>query len=63
VPWLPARVVSARVTERKRLHGKTFVFLDGGLNVHNPGVGLGRFFLKYGFFIYYKRTPRESRIH
>jgi len=34
----------ARVTERKRLHGETFVFIDGGLNVHNPGVSLGRFF-------------------
>lgn len=34
----------ARVIERKSLHGKTFIFLDGGLNVHNPGNGLGRFF-------------------
>lgn len=33
-----------RVTDRKRLHGETFIFLDGGINVHNPGVGLGRFF-------------------
>ncbi len=39
----------ARVVERKHLHGETFVFLDGGLNVHNPGVGLGRFF---------RRNPR-----
>ena len=34
----------ARVIDRKRLHDETFIFLDGGLNVHNPGVGLGRFF-------------------
>lgn len=34
----------ARVIERKRLHGATYIFLDGGLNTHNPGVGLGRFF-------------------
>ncbi|MEN8220478.1 MAG: hypothetical protein ABFS56_29840 [Pseudomonadota bacterium] len=40
----------ARVTDKKRLHEKTFVFLDGGLNVHNPGVGLGIFFRS-------KRTP------
>jgi diaminopimelate decarboxylase len=33
----------ARVIDRKQLHGETFVFLDGGLNVHNPGVGLGGF--------------------
>lgn len=33
----------ARVVDRKELHGETFVFLDGGLNVHNPGVGLGGF--------------------
>ena len=36
----------ARVTDTKELHGKTFVFLDGGLGTHNPGVGLGRFFRK-----------------
>lgn len=39
----------ARVLDRKQLHGETFIFLDGGLNVHNPGVGLGRFF---------RRNPR-----
>lgn len=33
----------ARVIDRKQLHGETFIFLDGGLNVHNPGVGLGGF--------------------
>jgi diaminopimelate decarboxylase len=34
----------ARVLDRKTLNGRTFVMLDGGLNAHNPGVGLGRFF-------------------
>ena len=33
----------ARVIDRKQLHGETFIFLDGGLNAHNPGVGLGGF--------------------
>lgn len=32
-----------RVIDKKQLDGETFVFLDGGLNVHNPGVGLGDF--------------------
>ena len=34
----------ARVTETKNLHRKSFAFLDGGLNAHNPGIGLGRLF-------------------
>ena len=33
-----------RVLERKERQGKKFIFLDGGLNVHNPGIGVGRFF-------------------
>jgi diaminopimelate decarboxylase len=33
-----------RVTEKKRLNGKTFVFLDGGLGVHNPGIGSGNIY-------------------
>lgn len=33
----------ARVIDRKWLHGESFIFLDGGLNVHNPGLGLGGF--------------------
>jgi len=49
----------ARVTERKRLHGKTFVFLDGGLNVHNPGVGLGRFFRSNPVFFFVTAAPEE----
>jgi diaminopimelate decarboxylase len=50
----------ARVTERKCLHGKTFVFLDGGLNVHNPGVGLGRFFRSNPVFLFITATPDDS---
>jgi diaminopimelate decarboxylase len=34
----------ARVTEKKRLNGKSFVFLDGGLGVHNPGIGRGNIY-------------------
>ncbi len=34
----------ARVLERKQLNGRTYIMLDGGLNAHNPGVGLGRIF-------------------
>lgn len=42
----------ARVLERKELHGKTFIFLDGGLNVHNPGVGFGRFLRGHPGFLF-----------
>jgi diaminopimelate decarboxylase len=38
----PSGYFVAQVLEKKRLHNKVFVFLDGGLNVHNPGLGLGR---------------------
>lgn len=31
-----------RVLDCKRLNGRDYVMLDGGLNAHNPGVGLGR---------------------
>jgi diaminopimelate decarboxylase len=34
----------ARVTEKKQLNGKSFVFLDGGLGVHNPGIGRGNIY-------------------
>jgi diaminopimelate decarboxylase len=47
----------ARVAERKRLHGETFIFLDGGLNVHNPGVGLGRFFRRNPQFCFITDNP------
>jgi len=50
----------ARVTEKKRLHGKTFIFLDGGLNVHNPGVGLGKFFRSNPVFLFITSAPNDS---
>ena len=40
----------SRITETKNLHDKTFVFLNGGLGVHNPRVGLCRFFRKNSRF-------------
>ncbi len=33
-----------RVVDRKEMSGRVFVFVDGGLHVHNPGLALGRFF-------------------
>lgn len=33
-----------RVVDRKEKSGRVFVFVDGGLHVHNPGLALGRFF-------------------
>lgn len=51
----------ASVTERKQLHGKTFIFLDGGLNVHNPGVGLGRFFRGSPKFSFFPVAPEQDR--
>lgn len=42
----------SRVTEVKQLHGKTFVFLDGGLNVHNPGIGIGRILRSNPIFMF-----------
>ncbi|MEN8220605.1 MAG: hypothetical protein ABFS56_30490 [Pseudomonadota bacterium] len=50
----------ARVTERKRLYEKTFVFLNGGLNAHNPGVGLGRFFRSNPVFLFITSAPNDS---
>lgn len=52
----------SRVTEIKRLHDKTFVFLDGGINTHNPGVGLGRIFRSNPRFLFVTRTGSEPRI-
>ena len=51
----------SRVTEVKQLHGKTFVFLDGGLNNHNPGVGLGRFLRSNPRFLFVTQTESERR--
>lgn len=52
----------SRVTEVKQLHGKTFVFLDGGINVHNPGVGLGRFLRSNPRFLFVTKSDSDSRI-
>lgn len=46
-----------RVVERKRLHGKDFVFVDGGLQTHNPGVGLGKFFRSNPRFLFPGQLP------
>jgi diaminopimelate decarboxylase len=50
----------ARVTDIKRLHGKAFAFLDGGLNVHNPGVGLGRLLRSNPRFRFVTRDDRGT---
>jgi diaminopimelate decarboxylase len=52
----------SRVTEVKQLHGKTFVFLDGGINVHNPGVGLGRLLRSNPRFLFVTRSGSDTEI-
>jgi diaminopimelate decarboxylase len=52
----------SRVTELKQLHGKSFVFLDGGLNSHNPGVGLGRFLRSNPKFLFVTQAESDSRM-
>jgi diaminopimelate decarboxylase len=52
----------ARVTELKQLHGKSFVFLDGGLNTHNPGVGLGRFLRSNPKFLFVTQAEPDTRM-
>jgi len=52
----------SRVTEVKQLHGKTFVFLDGGINAHNPGVGLGRFLRSNPRFLFVTSADSDTRI-
>jgi diaminopimelate decarboxylase len=42
----------ARVLETKSLHGQHFAMLDGGLNVHNPGLGVGRVFRSNPRFLF-----------
>lgn len=49
----------ARVIDKKHLHGETFIFLNGGLNVHNPGVGLGQFFRRNPRFHFITDSPKE----
>ena len=51
----------SRVTEVKQLHGKTFVFLDGGLNNHNPGVGLGRFLRSNPRLLFVTQAESDSQ--
>ncbi|MCP5099975.1 MAG: hypothetical protein GY943_30850 [Chloroflexi bacterium] len=50
----------ARVIDRKQLHGETFIFLNGGLNVHNPGVGLGMFFRRNPRFQFITANATEA---
>jgi diaminopimelate decarboxylase len=50
----------ARVLERKARHDKVFIFLDGGLNVHNPGIGVGRFFRSNPRFLFIRGNDRPD---
>lgn len=50
-----------RVVERKQLNGKTFVFVDGGLNTHNPGIGLGRVFKSNPRFVFPTKIADDER--
>lgn len=50
----------SRITDKKVLHGKTFLFLDGGISVHNPGIGVGRFFRDNPRFCFLTHGPREA---
>ena len=50
----------ARVLERKVRHDKVFVFLDGGLNAHNPGVGVGRFFRSNPRFLFISQNGSDG---
>jgi diaminopimelate decarboxylase len=49
----------ARVLERKVRGDAVFVFLDGGLNAHNPGIGVGRFFRSNPRLLFVRRNDRE----
>lgn len=51
-------VFIASVIDRKTLNGRTYVLMDGGLNVHNPGLGLGRFFKSNPKFVF---APTDDR--
>ena len=52
----------SRVTDIKRLHDNTFVFLDGGINAHNPGIGLGRFLRSNPKFLFVTHSQSDTRI-
>jgi diaminopimelate decarboxylase len=51
----------SRVSEVKQLHGRSFVFLDGGLNTHNPGVGLGRLLRSNPRFLFVTQVESDTR--
>jgi diaminopimelate decarboxylase len=42
----------SQVVEKKVRRDLTFIFLDGGLHTHNPGVGVGRFFRSNPRFLF-----------
>lgn len=50
----------SRVLERKERHGKVFLYLDGGLHTHNPGVGVGRFFRSNPRLLFVRRDGRGA---
>lgn len=50
----------ARVQERKEIRDKIFIFLDGGINTHNPGLGVGRFFRNNPHFFFYRNGQKIS---
>lgn len=52
----------SRVTDIKQLHGKIFVFLDGGINSHNPGIGLGRIFRSNPEFLFVNQPSSDDRV-
>lgn len=48
-----------RVLERKGRRGKVFIYLDGGLHTHNPGIGVGRFFRSNPRFLFVRQDGRD----
>ncbi len=57
----PSGYFIAKVIERKELNNQTFIFLDGGLNVHNPGFGLGRVIRKNPNFYFITKETEGNR--
>ncbi len=49
-----------RVTQKKQLNGKGFVFLDGGLGVHNPGIGRGNIYRRNPHFHFVTGRARRQ---
>jgi len=58
MPWLPARLILWPVLHRENVYMEK-PFLDGGLNVHNQGIGLGRFFRSNPVFLFMTTAPDE----